>query len=365
MKVGILTFHYGSNYGGVLQCYALQQVLKEMGYDVVVINYVPHDGIKKFLFVLLYAIQKRNIMSIKALWHYIKFYKESRKVFKRFREDHLQLTNEECDINKFASYPLDTIVVGSDQVWNFSQQKRDIYFLGWLEDGRTKKVSYAACCGHNVLNEKHRASLIKQLSQFYSISVRSEETKQFVKNVIGQDVPVVADPTFLYDFNEFIHPIEEKYILTYILTEDIEGGNAAAIDVIRQYFPGLPVYSIVISDRQPRLCKWADKQLFDVAPSEWVNLIYNCTFLYTDSFHGTVFSMKFGKPFVAYYSSEGSGRRFVDLQQKFSLQNIVTKVDQIAKAIDLQKTHIVDYSEIISVYVNVSKDYIQDSLKQE
>lgn len=330
MKLGVLTFHYGSNYGGVLQCYALQQVLKGMGHDVYVINYVPHDGLKKFLFVLLYFIRRRNVESLKALWHYVFYHKKSRAVFRDFRTHYLSMTKEEKDIEKFSDIELDAIFVGSDQVWNYSQQKRKAYFLGWVNNKNIKKNSYAACCGLNSIDERYRNEVINQLSLFTAISVRSEETQLFIKELLNKTVQVVADPTILYDFNEFLAPSNQHYILTYILTEDIKGGNEKAIEIIRKNYPGLPVYSIIISDRQPRLCKWADKKLYDVRPDEWVNLIYNCSFLYTDSFHGSVFAMKFGKPFVAYYGSEVAGRRFMDLKKMYHLQNVITEAIEVA-----------------------------------
>ena len=330
MKLGVLTFHYGSNYGGVLQCYALQQVLKGMGHDVYVINYVPHDGLKKFLFVLLYFIRRRNVESLKALWHYVFYHKKSRAVFRDFRTHYLSMTKEEKDIEKFSDIELDAIFVGSDQVWNHSQQKWKAYFLGWVNNKNIKKNSYAACCGLNSIDERYRNEVINQLSLFTAISVRSEETQLFIKELLNKTVQVVADPTILYDFNEFLAPSNQHYILTYILTEDIKGGNEKAIEIIRKNYPRLPVYSIIISDRQPRLCKWADKKLYDVRPDEWVNLIYNCSFLYTDSFHGSVFAMKFGKPFVAYYGSEVAGRRFMDLKKMYHLQNVITEAIEVA-----------------------------------
>ena len=362
MRIGILTFHYGSNYGGVLQCYALQQVLKGMGYDVNIINYVPHDSLKKFLFVLLYFIRKRNVESLKALWQYILYHKKSRAVFRDFRNHYLLMTKEESDIEKFSDIELDAIFVGSDQVWNYSQQKRKAYFLGWVNNVNIKKNSYAACCGLNSIDERHRTEVINQLSLFTAISVRSEETQLFIKELLNKTVPVVADPTILYDFNEFITPLNQHYILTYILTEDIKGGNEKAIETIRRSYPGLPVYSIIISDRQPRLCKCADKQLFDVRPDEWVNLIYNCSFLYTDSFHGSVFAMKYGKPFVAYYGSEASGRRFMDLKKMYHLQNVITEANEVDDVIKRNVFTSDTFTRISHEKIIESLSFIEDSL---
>lgn len=363
MKLGILTFHYGSNYGGVLQCYALQQVLKSLGHDVYVINYIPHDGLKKFLLVLLNLIKKRDVESFKALCHFIFYHNKSRDVFRKFRENNLRMTKEENDINKFSDISFDAIFVGSDQVWNFSQQRFTTYFLGWLANNSVKKLSYAACCGKNIICESHRKDLVKQLSSFTKISVRSYETKCFINDILHIDVPIVADPTILYPFKEFVGLSNQKYILTYILTGDIKGGNENAINEIRKQYPALPVFSVVISDRHPQLCCWADKQLFDVSPDEWVKLIANCSFLYTDSFHGAVFAMKFGRSFIAYYNNDGSSRRFLDLQKTYGLRNIVSSVDEIEEVIVKKLTNPKDlFNSVNDSIIKESFKFINESL---
>ena len=333
MKVGILTYHYGSNYGGVLQCYALQQVLKGMGYEVSIINYIPHQNHKKFAHVVQTALKMFSLESMKALWHNIRYQWQSRRVFEVFRENYLNLTRESSHIEDFKNINIDVLIVGSDQLWGYPQI-RDVYFLGWVENPHIKKVAYAVCSGYGKINEAYREEMAKQLLHFSAISVRSQTTKAFVKNIIGLDVPVVVDPTVLYDFNEFLSSRNDPYILTYILTDDIEGGNFKAIDLIKKKYPGLPVYSIIISDRYPRISSWSDKYLVDVTPGEWVNLIYNCSFLYTDSYHGALFAIKFGKPFIAYYSSDNGGRRLTDLQSQLNIHNVAHNLNDVISILD-------------------------------
>lgn len=353
MKIGILTFHYGSNYGGVLQCYALQQVLKDRGHEVKVINYVPNDAFKKFAHVALMLLKSHNFRGLKAALHYIRYHKTSRNVFRRFREKYLLMTEKHSNVDAFKGISCDMVIVGSDQVWNYSQQKYRDYFLGWLDNPSIKKVSYAACCGANGIDDQYRDNLITQLNQFSAISVRSNETKLFVRQLLGKDVPIVLDPTMLYDYNEFTNPLEEKYILTYILIDDIKGGNENAMRVIREKYEDLPVYSIIISDRIPRLCCWADEQLYDVNPEKWVNLICNCSFLFTDSYHGCLFAMKFQRPFIAYYRDRNKGKRLLDLKEMFNLNNIVTTVEEVtialqnnAENVNVNQTKIEDYKSL-------------------
>lgn len=363
MKIGILTFHYGSNYGGVLQAYASQMILKQLGHDAQIINYRPKDSIKQFVIILLECVKKRNYKGLKEFAFYIKHLIGSKKVFKRFCNEYLNQTKRCSREQDLQELQYDYLYVGSDQVWNISQQKYNTYFLGWCKDASVKKISYAACCGRNRIDVDMKDKLIQQLSDFDSISVRSVETQLFIKELLGKSVPVVADPTFLYDFSEFVTPIKDKYILTYILGPDIKGSNKRAIDIIKLYYPNIPVYSIIIGDHTPRLCSWTDKQLIDISPSDWVNLFANSEFVYTDSFHGSVFALKFNKPFIAYYTGDIAGRRFVDLANIFNLKNIVTDVSQIESILKTGLEFERDYSLLIDDVKDRSFSYIKQALK--
>lgn len=357
MKIGILTFHYGSNYGGVLQTYASLQILRFMGHEAYTINYRPKDKLKQFIIVI------RGCLSRKALYpcfFYLSHFKKCRSVFLEFCDQYLNQTNvchTEADLQKLC---LDAIYVGSDQVWNVSQQKYSTYFLGWLTDRKIKKISYAACCGRNMINLKYRKKIASELRSFDAISVRSEETQKFVFELLGKNVPIVADPTMLYDFKEFCHEMSEDFILTYLLGDDINGGNMQAIEMIRKKYSEMPVYSIVLSDRIPKLCNWADKQLVDISPNEWVNLIFNCKILYTDSYHGCVFAMKFNKPFIAYYNDDITGRRLIDLSSQVHSKNIVSDINAVEAV--LVKDEEKDY-RYIENFKSKSFEYLKNSLK--
>lgn len=356
MRIGILTFHYGSNYGGVLQCYALQQILKAKGHEVCIINYIPNDSIKRFAQVILYLLKKHNSSSLKLATHYILRHQKSRNVFREFREKYLNQSVEHPNISQFKELLLDVIIVGSDQVWNYTQQRSQVYFLGWLNNPKIRKVSYAACCGSNQINEKYRNELIAQLNQFNALSVRNTETKAFIRNLINKEVPIVLDPTMLYDFKEFLKSNTEKYILTYILNEEIEGGNEKAINLIKEKYNDMPVYSIVISDRIPRLCNWADKQFYDLNPDQWINMIYNCSFMFTDSYHGTLFSIKYHKPFISYYNNKNKGKRLVDIKDTYHLKNIANSLIEID---DVLKNN----DEKVSMETNLLEEYKSKSLE--
>jgi len=346
-KIGILTFHYSTNYGGLLQCEALYQTLFELGLDVEVINYIPSnynkDGILKKLKSL--GLNKNVIKNnwydvnyVNTIIRKIKIKKRfSEKIkdkFNNYREEHLKLGRQ---VNEYTIHSIlsnyDTIIVGSDQVWNPSQRKRPEYFLNY-DDSFFKgmKISYAADSTIEEVDITDIDYLKKTLDTFSYISVRNEHSFEFVKTITGKESHIVADPTILYDFKyESFNPTKkEDYILTYVLGKEIEGTHDKAIQKIKDVYGDLPVYSIKIPTINFELSNFSDKVFYDLDPSEWLNMIKNAKFIYTDSFHGTLFSLKYHKPFLAYYTEKMRATRFIDLGKRYSIEKyIVENVEEI------------------------------------
>ncbi|WP_157998106.1 polysaccharide pyruvyl transferase family protein [Thermophagus xiamenensis] len=221
----------------------------------------------------------------------------------------------------------DAIVVGSDQVWGPAFHGTKVYFLGNMPSFHGKKISYAPCCAYNKVNENDKSCLSHLLQQFDSISVRNSETQTFVRDLINVDVPIVQDPIFLYDFekekNSFVVPYK-KFILTYLIGEEINGGNENAIEEIKIVYGDIPVIAITLSTPETlKYFSWADQVYWNLSPFEWLSLIHSCTFLYTDSFHGMAFALKYQKPFIAFYSEEKRKSRFLDFMNRFDLSNVI------------------------------------------
>jgi len=334
MKIGILTFHYGINYGGLFQAIALQQTLLKMRQDVEIINYVPSGSLKfktwEKVGLHRNAFNIKSIASLNKICIKLKYASSIIRKFEIFRNKNLCMSAE-VDENTLDSIitRYDTIIVGSDQVWGPSQHSKMIYFLNTYNG---TKISYAVCCALNYIENKHREAIINALSSFKAISVRNQETFQFVKDLTNKNVPIVADPTVLFDFNKYIKTDKEKknYILTYTLGKAIPGGHESVLKKIKEKYGNIPVYAIVIPVSNFETCPWADKVFYDVDPGKWLNLIVNATFIYTDSYHGVLFSLKFQKPFLAYYAEKLRASRFLDLGRRYKIENyIVSSPDEI------------------------------------
>lgn len=349
MKIGIITMYYRRNYGGILQSYALFQILKQIGHDVSIINYKSSNAIGTYhpIFILQYILKKiRGCLFLRKHTSTIRTKSLSEELLQKFtdfKSDYLRYSEDVTQhnltdiVNKY-----DAIVFGSDQIWN-SMNKRNLVFFGdfGTEIG-CQKIAYAPCSIYSKPPCYNKAKLKGLLNGFKALSVRDSTTAELVKNIVGIIPQIVADPTVLYDFKEFIIPAicQEKYIFAYILGSEINGGHQAALDKIFKKIGIMKVIAIVISDVSLEAEKFADEVLYTASPIDWVNLIANSQYVYTDSFHGTMFAMKFHKPFLTYYKDASRASRLLDIKKTYNIQNIVSSVEEF------DVSNLVDYNVV-------------------
>jgi len=370
MKIGILTFQHSINFGAQLQCYAAQEVLKNMGHHVEVIQFTPESQVNAPLYRGI-GLRQKGI--VKALYHlFIKatYGQKQIKRFKIFQNTYLNCTLP-CTEKTIASIAnhFDAIIVGSDQVWGPSTHKEAIYFFGWLPEFTGKRISYAPCCAMNKIEDSYKTKITELLQKFNAISVRNIETKQFVSDLIHKNVPIVLDPTFLHGFEEFkqsFKPPYKKYIFAYIIGNEITGSHKQMIAEIKKVRGNLPVIVSQLSDKHPHFHTWADKTYRTLAPDEWLSLIANADYFYTDSFHGVVFALKSNINFLAYYVDESRKSRFIDLTERFSLEkNIVTSVADAIKrnCINIGASCYDETTKFLKNEINKSISFLKERLK--
>lgn len=360
MKIGILTFHYAYNFGAVWQCYGLQQTLNRLGYnEVEILNVVPHKW-HWFLMGIPLKISFQNIgKGLQKFMHW----RECKKQFDIFRSKYIKcsppfsMSEIGCFTQKY-----DVIIVGSDQVWAPSQRKDFLYFLNWNPTFRGKRIAYAPCCATDIIDEKYVTVLQKALDNFDYLSARNICTQKFVYNLINKKVPLVPDPTILANYKSFIKKAnnEKPYILNFVLGQDILGGNSKAIQFLQTLHPECKVISVVVPKSNPIIPILGDEVRYDVSPVEWLNLIAHAKLVYTDSFHCTIFSMKFHTPFVAYYSDPIKKSRFEDLCLRFGVtEHIVRSLDELKKAA------LLPYAEVDNIFVEqqkIGEQYLREAL---
>lgn len=308
MNVGILTFHFSDNYGAALQAHALRRWLTEQGHRASFIDYRPahieHGGqlslptsparIKANLKVVYLA------MSAFVNEHFGN--QDQRIKFERFRSNFLGVQNNEAPRDNGASLAaardFDLIVAGSDQIWSPSQHHGfdPHYFLDFARPFHARKISYAASFGRDRVSNSEAAQLPRLLDNFDAISVRETSGATLVEQATGEVPANVPDPTLLHlNYPELTGgtPSEatEPYVFCYGLRSPDNIRETAELVAQR-------LGCRILSPHNPHR-RWREiGSTVYPDPGEWVTLLRNARFVVTNSFHGTVFSLLFGKPFI-------------------------------------------------------------------
>lgn len=368
-KVGTMTFHSAYNYGAVLQAYALKENIKKLGYDAYVINYGDENQYPIFdLKNKDLSTICRNLQNI----FYVPKIKRRNINFKKFVSDKLDLypnkyINDE-ELKKVAD-DFYAIVAGSDQIWNNSNKmkdKSDTFFLNF--DGNFKKISYAASFGDDADSiRKDSEKIVPWLKDFDAISIRENEGKELL-NELGIDSVLTIDPTLLLDKNDW-EKLEKRvnfkknYILYYSVNSRKYSINVAKKVAKKMK---LPVINLVL---HPKSAFSGFKYIIDSAPDEFLNIIHNARFVCTNSFHGTVFSIIYDKPFIAIFD-EKNGQIVLENRKATLLKSVGLEDHMITESmeIDIEKFLNYDYTETkkkLKVIREESINFLKKSLEGE
>lgn len=338
MKIGIVTQPLVANYGGILQNYALQQVLKKLGHDPVTLNYMPSLKLGRYLLYIGKALicapfpSKRH--KIKPYKHYLK----RPAIIDHFIRDNISLTKVIPDYSKrlLKQNGIEAIIVGSDQVWRYSFNSHYIedMYLHFAKDYPCLKLSYAASFGvDDWLYPAERTDQARELIKLFKyVSVRENTAKKLCQENLGIDATVVLDPTLLLTSNDYqkfcIEPTsaDRPYVAVYLLDESEE--KTSFIDALAEG-KGL---------RIKKMTKSSPKRSIE----EWITIIRNADYVVTDSYHGSVFSIIFEKQFLT-FNNKGRGEdRFHTLFDRLNLQDRLIDPSVFLKCED----EIIDYPSI-------------------
>ncbi len=295
-KVGILTFHRAINYGAVLQAYALNESIKNIGYAPVTIDYKnPH--IEK-----IYDPIHFNYRSLKSFIGGVLTYNRRQKKKKSFEDfrtkffvlDQISDLYDKKYIKHLNLYK--KFLTGSDQVWNYAHTQFDkAYFLDFISDS-SKKNSYAASFGFDWIPVEYVADYKKLLEDFNHISVREEQGAAIIKRLLNRKAEVVLDPTMLLSKNDWVKISEDyrrekrDYILIYQVAT-----SQSLLDFAVNLSKETNREIICISDALRKRIKAT--YVAGVGPQEFLGLLKNAKYIITNSFHGTAFSINFNKLF--------------------------------------------------------------------
>lgn len=316
MRTGIVTFHSAYNFGASLQAWAMQRALEKMGIQPYVINYRPavidklynpmenEKGLRRHASYL-------KIREPKTMLRYEKYEGFIKHQYHLLGEYH---TYEEL---QDAGIELDACIAGSDQVWNVQHTGGydPAYFLEFLSDD-VKKISYAASIGTDYILPLYHEAFRKSLGKFEHISVREASAVPVLSQLTDKEIKVVLDPTLLLDAEDY-EPLKvpvghkEKYILVYMMEYNWEVVKYANY---MSRLLGLPI----VQRRNRKLFTNELESCYTSTPGEFLDYVKNAEFVITNSFHGTVFSVLYEKPFLSMLHSD-TGSRTSDLLEMLNL----------------------------------------------
>lgn len=360
-KVGIFTYML-SNYGAVLQCYALQKYLSTNKFlDVEVIDFTTKEHIESAS-IFNHTISNklvRTVYNFTILLHYTKL-KQRKKRTEHFKRTNIKFSNRYDNMDDLLKNPPkeDYYITGSDQVFNLNSPYYNVYYLGFSK-GKARKIAYAPSFGHCNFNENLWCKISSYIYDFDSLSCREKTGAEYLTYKTGKDVPVLVDPTLLLDKKEWtLVSVKPNYKKNYILIYDLNGGEKL-VDIAREIKKIYDLEIICITNNVTKRYK-VDKQVFDAGPGEFVGWIANATCVVTDSFHGTVFSIINRKPFYTYIAIPELATRIHTLLDICGQKNRIVLDDSI---------HTTEYSleilfdtTLLDNTILQSKKYLRDSI---
>ena len=276
MKTGIITFHKANNLGAVLQAYALQKKVSSItNTETEIIDY-DNGSFKE-------SSGSKSVKGIlKSVYYIIKNHG-----FEKFRKNYLSLSDRYTRQNISECNKIyDTIICGSDQIWNLGCSDFDYNYFLEFADTSIKKIAYAASLGTYRYTDDERKKVFELIKDFRLVSIR-EESSLDEFDCCNKDIEITPDPVFLLTQQEWHNIIpkrqtSKKYVLVYLIQDDV--------NVMRSAQKYAQENDCVIISNKKSL-----KFMLNNSPEKFLSWIKYADAVFTNSFHGTAFSLIFGK----------------------------------------------------------------------
>lgn len=360
-KIGIATWHYNPNYGGLLQAYALQETIKKMGYKPEFINY-RHDlntfkkrlyrRSKDFYMMLLrpeiYNGRKKKMTFVNSKLNVGRVY-----------YSYVKLKNDANNIYSAG-------ICGSDQIWSNNNGVNPFYYLDFLDEDR--RISYAPSIGYNSIPNEIQEQFKEYVNRIKYLSIREEKGAEIIKSITGRNAKVVLDPSLLLNKVEWLNEIDNKkrvsprnqYILLYIL-----GDNKEQVNYAKQLSRNTGYKLIALETKYGKI---KDLEIVNGDPFDFVELVNNASYVLTDSFHGVAFSINLEKQFVVFKrfkddETKSQNSRIYNILSKTNLENRLISTDA---PISFLEKNIIDYKKVnplLEAERQLSLNFLTKSIK--
>lgn len=384
MRIGIITQYYKSlNYGGNLQAYALCKVIEDMGYIPTQIKFIRNttdltNSTENELSSTLHPV-KQGIINrvIRRVQNYIKYLK-TKKLYDNmnfsfenwrccFVSDSDEIYTDDSIHKCVENY--DVFITGSDQVWNLKWYS-PIYFLGFVPS-EYSKISYAASMCQSSLNDYQKQVIRDMLKDFSAISVRERDSVDVLKDVAPVEVEYTLDPTLLLDSDEWgeissERLIREPYVYCYFLAYDKKQINLA-VEYARKHNIKIAVIQNMMGRTEKKYDAYADYKVKYANPSDFLSLIKYAEYIFTDSFHATVFSALFNKEVAIFKRTDEQNmqNRLYCIAELFGIEDRFLDSDEKISFDYIDGLNRINYSKNISVLMKIKKkslDFLKSNL---
>ncbi len=312
-KIGLITYHFVLNYGAFMQAWALQNHLIKKGFSVEIIDYKPAHlekggGLffprnKKDIIIIIYKVA----LNFKYLLGFFSSFRAClATTFRKAQKDEFCLSKKSYFSSKDLkdiSKNYDIIICGSDQIWNASKQNGidEAYFLNFV-NSECRTISYAASFGRPFIEKEYRQSIERLINKIDYISVREKSGVNLVNNLGSKKAIQAVDPTLLleYDYSNAIKPSldVDTYAFSYTLRSQ---EFAKKVNTFIESTESIKIYTM----------QKLKKSKITPSPFEWIGYFKYAKYITTNSYHGTIFSIIFNKPFI-FVSLEGQKAAFND-----------------------------------------------------
>jgi len=374
MKLGILTLPLHINYGGLLQAFSLQKVLENKGHSVYIIDYPYRETLSDIVITILKNIIKKYLLGRKDISSIIP-QKPGKREFEMmsrntslFIKEHIKTTEKLTkieNIHQVLKYHFEAYIVGSDQVWR-PMYSPGIYanYLDFLPDDPTvKRIAYAASFGvdHWEYSKKMTGKCKELAQRFNAVSVREDSGIALCKKYLGIDARLVLDPTLLLNKTDYVELIEKDQIpekknslMVYVLDKNED--NEKIVQNISKSL-GLEIHSVMPKQSYSRGVENIEDCVYP-GVTEWLRGFLDAEFVVTDSYHGTLFSIIFNKPFITIGNQARGLSRFLSVLNLFDLEERLIlgpddynekmvlepiDYDKINKKVDKKRTECMEY----------------------
>lgn len=373
-KIGIITFHASHNCGSMMQAYAIQKQVKKLGYDNEIIDF-QNDGQKDMYAVVHKKKTFKNFIKNTLLLFSRKKIRKQWEDYEIFKNKTFKLSEKKyCNYEelKKANNEYSCFISGADQIWNITiKDADDCYFLNFVDDEK-RKIAYAPSFGaKNILEVSDSPQKYADfLNRYDYLSIRENNGRKWIKELINKDVPVVLDPTLLLDANEYEQILEKnnfkgKYIFYYAPTYSRKIDKFVK-KIAKKY--KLPV--IVWNSREYYMKKEYLNGFIlpeKINPGIYLDLIKNAELVITTSFHGTIFSTIYRKKFFVIKNGNmyTTDDRVLTLVNQLGIKERLIEPEYID---DFDYLSTVDYSKYEKNLDELRKksiEYLKESLKDE